>query len=147
MYTQWQCILSYGNSTAMYKLLKTLHPSGIPTQDLLFCRRTRWPLCHVAMGTGHRRCLRFSNQRASFFPSSSFSPYFETVLSHSPPSWPRWADLMGFGMHCASYIHHKLASCAVIMACYRASRQPYPRLPSSCTGLLPPKSRLLSCLS
>jgi hypothetical protein len=27
-YTQWQCILSYGNSTAMYKVLKTLHPGG-----------------------------------------------------------------------------------------------------------------------
>jgi hypothetical protein len=26
MYTQWQCILCYGNSTAMYKFLKTLQP-------------------------------------------------------------------------------------------------------------------------
>jgi hypothetical protein len=29
------------NSTAMYNLLKTLHPGGIRTRDLLFCRRTR----------------------------------------------------------------------------------------------------------
>jgi hypothetical protein len=46
--TQWQRILSYNNSTAMDKFLKTLHPSGIWTQDLLFCRRTRRPLCHAA---------------------------------------------------------------------------------------------------
>jgi hypothetical protein len=31
-----------------YKYLKTLHPGGIRTQDLLFCRQTRWPLCHAA---------------------------------------------------------------------------------------------------
>jgi hypothetical protein len=34
-YTQWQCILSYDNSTAMYKSLKTLHPGGIRTRDFL----------------------------------------------------------------------------------------------------------------
>jgi hypothetical protein len=33
-------VTSFGNSTAMYKALKTLHPGGIRTQDLLFCRRT-----------------------------------------------------------------------------------------------------------
>jgi hypothetical protein len=48
VYTQWQCILSYDNSTAMFKFLKTLHPGGIWTRHLLFCRRTRWPLCHAA---------------------------------------------------------------------------------------------------
>jgi hypothetical protein len=40
-YTQWQCKLSYDNSTAMHKFLKTLHPGGIRTRDLLFCRWTR----------------------------------------------------------------------------------------------------------
>jgi hypothetical protein len=40
-YTQWQCISSYDNSTAMYKFPKTLHAGGIRTRDLLFCRRTR----------------------------------------------------------------------------------------------------------
>jgi hypothetical protein len=36
--TQWQCILSYDNSTAVYvyKDLKTLHPDGIRTRDVLF---------------------------------------------------------------------------------------------------------------
>jgi hypothetical protein len=32
----------------MYEFLKTLHPGGIRTRDLLFYRRTRWPLCHAA---------------------------------------------------------------------------------------------------
>jgi hypothetical protein len=49
--TQWQCILGYDNSTAMYKLQKTLHPVGIRTRDLLFCRRTWWPLCHTDRAT------------------------------------------------------------------------------------------------
>jgi hypothetical protein len=47
MYTQWQCILSYDNSNAMYNFLKTLHPGSIRTRDLLFGRRTRWLLCHA----------------------------------------------------------------------------------------------------
>jgi hypothetical protein len=35
-YKQWQCILSYDNSTAMYKSRqKTLNPGGIRTRDLL----------------------------------------------------------------------------------------------------------------
>jgi hypothetical protein len=51
-YTQWHWILSYDNSTAMYKLLKTLHPGGIRTRDLLFWRRTRWALCqHIYINT------------------------------------------------------------------------------------------------
>jgi hypothetical protein len=44
-YTQWQCKFRFDNSTAMYKDLKTLRPGGIRTWDLLFWRRTRWPLC------------------------------------------------------------------------------------------------------
>jgi hypothetical protein len=32
----------------MYELLKTLGPGWIRTRDLLFCMRTRWPLCHAA---------------------------------------------------------------------------------------------------
>jgi hypothetical protein len=32
----------------MYNDLKTLHPGGIRTRDLLFCRRTRWPMYHAA---------------------------------------------------------------------------------------------------
>jgi hypothetical protein len=35
----------------MYKFLKTSHPDGIRTRHLLFCRRTRWPLCHAARAT------------------------------------------------------------------------------------------------
>jgi hypothetical protein len=34
LYTQWQCILSYENITAMYRFLKTLHHCGIRTRDL-----------------------------------------------------------------------------------------------------------------
>jgi hypothetical protein len=34
-------ILSLDNSTAMYYDLKTLHPGGIRTRDLLFWMRTR----------------------------------------------------------------------------------------------------------
>jgi hypothetical protein len=30
--------LSFDNSTAMYNNLKTLHPGGIRTRDLMFCR-------------------------------------------------------------------------------------------------------------
>jgi hypothetical protein len=40
-YTQCQCISSFDNSTAVYKDLKTLHPGGIRTRELLFWRRTR----------------------------------------------------------------------------------------------------------
>jgi hypothetical protein len=39
MYTQRRRLLSYDNSTAMHKFLKTLHPGGIRTRDLLLCRR------------------------------------------------------------------------------------------------------------
>jgi hypothetical protein len=35
--------LSFDNSTAINKFLKTLHPGGIRTRDLLFCRWTRSP--------------------------------------------------------------------------------------------------------
>jgi hypothetical protein len=31
----------------MYKFMKTIHPCGIRTRDLMYCRRTQWPLCHV----------------------------------------------------------------------------------------------------
>jgi hypothetical protein len=34
-YTQWQCILSYDNSTAMYKFLKTLHRNSNPGSSAL----------------------------------------------------------------------------------------------------------------
>jgi hypothetical protein len=48
-YTQWQCTLSYYNSTPMYKFLKKTNTlCGILTRDLLFCGRTRWPLYHAA---------------------------------------------------------------------------------------------------
>jgi hypothetical protein len=47
-YTQWQCQLSFDDSTAMYKDLKTLHPGGIWIRDVLFWRQARWPLCHAA---------------------------------------------------------------------------------------------------
>jgi hypothetical protein len=30
------------------KPLNTLHPGGIRSRDLRFCRRTRWPLCQAA---------------------------------------------------------------------------------------------------
>jgi hypothetical protein len=33
--------VSFDNSTTLYKDLKTLHPGGFRTRDLLFCRRTR----------------------------------------------------------------------------------------------------------
>jgi hypothetical protein len=35
-YTPWQCIISFGNSAAVYKDLKSVHPGGIRTRDLLF---------------------------------------------------------------------------------------------------------------
>jgi hypothetical protein len=48
-YTQWQCLLSFYNSTAMYKDLKTLtlYTGGIRTGALPFLRQTQWLLCHV----------------------------------------------------------------------------------------------------
>jgi hypothetical protein len=46
--TQLQCISRFDNSTSIYKGLKTLHPGGIRTHDLLFRRRTWWPLFHAA---------------------------------------------------------------------------------------------------
>jgi hypothetical protein len=46
----------------------------------------------------------------------------------------------GFGLQCASYICCKLASHPGIIARSRASHQPFSQLPSSCTGLLPPKT-------
>jgi hypothetical protein len=50
----------------VYKFLKTLHPGGIRTQDLLFCRRTRWPLCHAARATSNQGLPDglFSNQKS-----------------------------------------------------------------------------------
>jgi hypothetical protein len=47
-YAQSQCILSFDNSAAMCQDPNTLHPGRIRTQDLLFWRQTRWPLCHSA---------------------------------------------------------------------------------------------------
>jgi hypothetical protein len=44
--TQWECILSYDNSTVG---LKTKRPGGIRTWDLLVCRRTLIPLCHAEL--------------------------------------------------------------------------------------------------
>jgi hypothetical protein len=34
-FTQWQCILCFDNSTAMFKDPKTLHPGGIRTRDTI----------------------------------------------------------------------------------------------------------------
>jgi hypothetical protein len=65
-YTQWQCILSFDNSTAMYKDLETLHPGGIQTRDLLFWRRTRWPLCHAARAHGIGKYLPIPEDEAPF---------------------------------------------------------------------------------
>jgi hypothetical protein len=38
--TQMTMPIKFANSTAMHEDLKTLHPGGIRTRDLLFCRRT-----------------------------------------------------------------------------------------------------------
>jgi hypothetical protein len=65
-YTQWHCILSYDNSTEMYKFLVTLHPGGIRTRDLLFCRRTRWPLCHAAWAVERKWRKEKKNLRRAF---------------------------------------------------------------------------------
>jgi hypothetical protein len=46
-YMHIQCILSYGNSFAMYKFLKTLYPGRIRTQDLHVCRVSRTSLAFV----------------------------------------------------------------------------------------------------
>jgi hypothetical protein len=51
-YAQWQWILSFDNSTALYKDPKTSHPGWIRTRYLLFWKRTRWPMCHAAPGHG-----------------------------------------------------------------------------------------------
>jgi hypothetical protein len=37
--------------------LKTLHPGGIRTRYLLFCRRMWWPLYHAARARVHMCCL------------------------------------------------------------------------------------------
>jgi hypothetical protein len=52
-YTQWQCFLSYDNSTAMYKFLKTLHPGGVVivsayrTEDPVFESRKNLCVCAI----------------------------------------------------------------------------------------------------
>jgi hypothetical protein len=40
----------------MYIFLKTSHPCGIRTRDLLYCRRTRWPLFHAARASAMKSC-------------------------------------------------------------------------------------------
>jgi hypothetical protein len=62
-------------------------------------------------------------------------PLFTTLLNKM--SWSYLRDTQGFGMQCASFIHHKVASHLGIMVCSWASCQPFSRLPSSCVGLLP----------
>jgi hypothetical protein len=52
----------FDNSTAMYNDPKTLHPGGIRTGDLLFCRRARWPL-HTYICCTNRANLKFSQLR------------------------------------------------------------------------------------
>jgi hypothetical protein len=64
-YTQLQFILSYDDSTTLYKFLKTLHPGGIRTRDLLFCRQTRWPLCHYATGSSNNLFLKVFGTKVS----------------------------------------------------------------------------------
>jgi hypothetical protein len=59
-------------------------------------------------------------------------------------SWSCLRDTQEFGMQCVIYIHHWIALRPGIMV---ASHQPFSQLPSSCRGLLPFKSRLLSCPS
>jgi hypothetical protein len=75
--------------------------------------------------------------------------HFPIVLSRSPPCWLGWADhirdTQGLGVQCASYIHRLIAPHPGIMV-RSTFHKPFPQLPSSCTGLLPPKSQLLSCL-
>jgi hypothetical protein len=44
-HTQRQCIPSFVNSTEMYKDLKTLHPGGIRTRDLLADAMTSMQRC------------------------------------------------------------------------------------------------------
>jgi hypothetical protein len=86
-----------------------------------------------------------------FFFSSYSIPFSNGLFSFTAMltgmSWSLLRNTQGFGMQCACYIRCKLAPHPGIMARSWASCQPFPRLPSSCTGLLPPKSRLLSCQS
>jgi hypothetical protein len=77
-------ILSFDNSTALYKDLKTLHPGGIRTRDLLFCRRTRWPLCHAGrhsdLNSDHIALL-FAT-RANFFYSGHFMKFTFVTINY-----------------------------------------------------------------
>jgi hypothetical protein len=80
-YTQWQCILSFDNSTAMYKDLKPLHTGGIRTRDLLFWRRTRWPLCHATRATQCNTLFYFLISILIFFLTLSLSVASLSTLS------------------------------------------------------------------
>jgi hypothetical protein len=57
------------------KTLKTLHPGGIRTRDLLFCRRTRWPLSYAAWA------FRNFNQELERYQQKDFS------LGYSSTTW------------------------------------------------------------
>jgi hypothetical protein len=50
-FSQWNTmtmhIMFWQQHCTVHRDPKTLHPDGIRTRELLFCRRTRWPLCHA----------------------------------------------------------------------------------------------------
>jgi hypothetical protein len=54
-------------------------------------------------------------------------------------------DTQGVGVQCVAYICRWIVSCPGIMVCSMGFSPAFFQLPSSCTGLLPPKSWLLSC--
>jgi hypothetical protein len=84
---QWQCILSYDNSSAMYKFLKTLHPGGIRILDLLFWRRTRWPLCHAARALFLKGCPGRARE-LTWVLGILFCVYFPFTLPLSNSGFP-----------------------------------------------------------
>jgi hypothetical protein len=62
----------------MYQFLKTLHPGGIQSRDLLFCRRTRWPLYHAARAW--LKCLFIFNKGHDRLHGSVQQCFFQSTI-------------------------------------------------------------------
>jgi hypothetical protein len=67
--------------------VRTLHPGGIRTRDLLYCGRTRWPLCH-------KKWIRkiFLLSRICSYRDRLQRPVLETKLCfRTCKAWPKLA--------------------------------------------------------
>jgi hypothetical protein len=70
--------------TAMYiQDLKTSHPGGIRTRDLLFWRRTRLPLCHADNSDATKTCR--TNEKDRHFFAYKDANHCHQIVSHVIP--------------------------------------------------------------